>query len=77
MNCKECSPILLDNNLDAFTVFPFLQGQVITRGMDGVIVDINIPSVETVFDWFDVKNRKDCFIKIHRMFHYFLNKKED
>jgi hypothetical protein len=70
--CKDCIPELLESNIEAFEVFPMIRNQVILAGMDGKVVDLNFGSLEFIFNLFNIKNRKDCFTKIYRMFHYFL-----
>lgn len=70
--CNDCMPKLLESNWEAFMVYPYVKNQVILAGMEGKVIDLKMSALEFVFNTFDVKNRKDCFIKIYRMFHYFL-----
>lgn len=49
-----------------------VRGQVITRGMEGVIVDINIVAVESAMRIFKVKDQVDCLQKVRRTFYHFL-----
>lgn len=49
-----------------------VRGQVITRGMEGVIVDISIPAIESAMRIFNVKDQVDCLQKIRRTFYHFL-----
>lgn len=48
------------------------RGQVITRGMDGVIVDISIPAIESAMRIFNVKDQVDCLQKVMSTFYHFL-----
>jgi hypothetical protein len=69
-------PDLLENNTEAFMIYPLIRNQVITRGMDGTIVDVNFSSLEFIFDILNIKNKKECFSKVHRLFHHFLRKQD-
>lgn len=48
--CATCKTILLPENEDAALIYMRTRGQVITRGMDGVIVDISIPAIKDAMD---------------------------
>jgi len=48
------------------------RGQVITRGMEGVIVDISIPAIESVMRIYGVKDKVDCLHKVRMAFYHFL-----
>lgn len=48
------------------------RGQVITRGMDGAIVDISIPAIESTMRIFAVKDKIDCLHKVRGTFYHFL-----
>lgn len=70
--CTDCMPELMECNREALIVFPYVKNQVILAGMDGKVVDLDFGSLEFVFNIFNIRDRKDCFLKIHRMFHHFL-----
>lgn len=48
------------------------RGQVITRGMEGVIVDISLSAIESAMRIFNVKDQVDCLQKVRRTFYHFL-----
>ena len=52
-------------------VYLHVKNQVITSAMGGII-DINIQSIKTVMDLYEVQNQRDCFIKVYEVFHHFL-----
>lgn len=53
------------------------RGQVITRGMEGVIVDISIPAIESAMRIFKVKDQIGCLHKVRRTFYHFLSEAGD
>jgi len=63
---------LFPENSDAAQVYMAARGQVITRGMEGVIVDISIPAIESAMRIFNVKDQADCLQKVRRIFYHFL-----
>lgn len=70
--CISCRVDLLPENHDAAQVYMATRGQVITRGMEGVIVDISIPAVESAMRIFNVKDQADCLQKVRRTFYAML-----
>ena len=45
---------LFPENIKAHRVYSLCRGQVITRGMDGDIVDISIPAIDTTMRWLKI-----------------------
>jgi hypothetical protein len=62
----------LPENVDAAQVYMAARGQIVTRGMEGVIVDISIPAIESAMRIFNVKDMIDCLQKVRRTFYHFL-----
>lgn len=48
------------------------RGQVITRGMDGVVTDISVPAIESAMRIRGVDNQWDCLVKVQKLFHHVL-----
>ena len=63
---------MLPENEEAAQVYMASRGQVITRGMERVIVDISIPAIESAMRIFNVQEQADCLQKIRRTFYHFL-----
>ena len=63
---------MFPENEETAQVYVAVRGQVITRGMEGVIVDISIPAIESAMRIFNVKDQVDCLQKIRRTFYHFL-----
>jgi len=70
--CSTCRTELYPENEDAAQVYMATRGQVITRGMEGVIVDISIPAIESAMRIFNVKDKVDCLQKVRRTFYAML-----
>lgn len=64
----------MPENQDAAEIYLISRGQVITRGMDGMIFDIDNQAIESAMRMKEVKNRWDCLIKVRRVFHHFNSK---
>jgi hypothetical protein len=72
--CKTCRVELSAENEDVANVFIMTRDQVITAAM-GEVIDISIPAIKTVMDLFGVKDQKGCLLRVIRVFHHFLAKK--
>lgn len=59
----------MEANRDAAEIFLVSRGQVITRGMDGMIVDIDNKAVESAMRVRGAKDPWDCLIKVRQVFH--------
>ena len=75
--CATCKVDLNPNNEDAAAIFQKVKNQVITIGMEGKPVALNYQSVKMVMDLYGVKNQKDCFDKVVKVFSYYLLNRED
>jgi hypothetical protein len=73
--CGDCKPDLLPENKEALDVYLVVRGQIITAGM-GTVVDIDIPAVKIVMDLLQVKDQRDCLMKVRHLFHEFKPKEE-
>lgn len=66
--CDECMPVELNpENVEPFQIYQICRNQLITAGMSGVPIDINIPAIMAVMDVYQVKNKKACFEKVLKM----------
>jgi hypothetical protein len=72
--CETCRVDLREENEDAMFVYRLVNRQVVTRGMDGDIIDLNFQAVKTVMDLYEIKNQRTCFEKVRRIFFHFLDK---
>jgi hypothetical protein len=72
--CQTCRPELSIENEDAAEVYVVSRNQVVTADM-GQVIDISIPAIKTVMDLFGVKDQKGCLLRVIRVFHHFLAKK--
>ena len=75
--CGTCRVDLMPENEEAARVFQRVRGQVIAVGMEGKVIDLNYPAVKMVMDLYGVKNQKDCFEKVVRVFHHFLKEVDE
>ena len=75
--CETCRVTLLPENEEAAEIFMTVRGQVITRGMDGMIVDINHLAVDAAMERNGVRDRRRVFEKVVRTFHHFLKERAD
>lgn len=71
-DCNKCLPPLLPENEDAIRVFVAVQGQVITAGEKGKVVDIDHSSIHASMVMHKVRDRRDCFDKVVTVFHTLL-----
>lgn len=75
--CETCQVELFEENQNAAAVYMACRGQVITRGMDGVIVDINHLAVDAAIDRNGVKDRRRVFDQVVKTFHHFLKERSE
>ena len=75
--CSTCQVELIPGNEQAARVFRMVRNQVITfhNGRNDTVIDLNYPAVKMIMDLYGVKNQRDCFEKVLRVFHHF-NRKE-
>jgi hypothetical protein len=71
--CETCRIELEADNYEAADIYLISRGQVITRGMDGMIWDIDNQAIESAMRMKGVKDPWNCLIKVRRVFHH-LNK---
>lgn len=65
-------PPIMEENVEATNIYIRVRNQVVTAGM-GQIIDLHFPSVQFVMDLYDVKNKKNCFERVLKIFHHFLS----
>ena len=66
-DCMACMPVeLRPENTIPFQVYQQVRGQLIVAGMDGTPIDVSIPAVKIVMDFFDVGNNRIIFEKVLR-----------
>jgi hypothetical protein len=70
--CDTCRVDLLPANQEVGTVFQIARHQVIVGGMNGEVVDLNLPAVKMVMDLYDIKDQRACLNKVRRTFYHFL-----
>lgn len=70
--CDTCRIGLMPENEEAATIYMTVRGQVITRGMDGVVTDINHLAIDAAMERNEVRDRKRVFDQVVRAFHHFL-----
>ena len=59
--------------MDVGAIYTATRGQVITRGMDGMVVDIMIPAIESAMRIYGIPKdqRWECLRRVQKLFHYF------
>ena len=55
---------LLPENIKAYRAYSLCSGQLITRGMNGDIVDISIPAVEIAMKWIGIPEKEQPAVGI-------------
>ena len=75
--CETCRVLLQEENEEAAAVYMATRGQVITRGVDGVVTDISIPAICDVMDRYPggIKDQWRCMSMVIKTFHSFLKEK--
>jgi hypothetical protein len=74
--CQQCRVDLWYENEEVSKVFTITRRQVITVGM-GQVADISIPAVKIAMDLYGVKDQLGCLNRVRKLFHHFLEKKDD
>jgi len=64
--CETCTPPLMEENVDAVTVYAAVQRQLIVSPM-GEVLDINQLAVHEAMRLFGIQDQKDCFRKVLRL----------
>ena len=72
--CNTCRVILMEENEEAANCYFLTRRQVVTADQ-GQIIDISIPAVKIAMDLFEVKNQRECLIKVRNLFHHFENER--
>lgn len=67
----------MPENEEAAMIYSMVRGQVITRGVDGTVIDINHLAIDAAIDRNGIEDRKKTFDKVVRIFHHFLQEGED
>jgi hypothetical protein len=70
--CSTCQVNLDPENAEVAEVYMTCRGQVITRGMDGQIIDISLPAVESAMRMIGVQDQRKCLAMVRRVFYHFL-----
>jgi len=70
--CESCRVELQVENEDAAHIYMLTRRQYITAEQ-GRVVDISIPAVKIAMDLYQVRNQRDCLMKVRNAFHYFMN----
>ena len=73
--CDECRVELLEENFDAAKIYHLTKRQVRTAGGSGEIVDLDYTAVKHVMDLYEIKDQREVFGKVTRLFHHFLNER--
>jgi hypothetical protein len=61
---------LRPENEDAFFVFGHVSNQAIFAGMNAVPIDLNYPAVKFIMDLYGIKNQRDCFERVLKLWHH-------
>jgi hypothetical protein len=67
--CEKCKPELIKENEEALKIYVICQNQVLMSGF-GDIVDLNYNALEFIMSLYNVKNKRECFEKIIKIFRY-------
>ena len=74
--CNTCRTELLEENEDVAQIYMMTRRQYIISAT-GQVIDINIPAVKIAMDLYQVKNQKECLLRIINLFHYFENERRN
>jgi hypothetical protein len=77
--CHTCWIDLKEENEDVARIFQIVRGQVITRfnGQVDMIMDLNHLAVWAAIDRYGIKNPRECFEKVMKMFYALLKEQRD
>jgi len=70
-DCQNCRVDLFEENEEAGAIYMMTRGQVVT--VMNRVVDINFQSIKVAMDLCGVRNQRQCFEKVRRVFYHFLN----
>ena len=74
--CETCRVELMEENEEAASCYFLTRRQVVTADQ-GQIIDISIPAIKIAMDLYEIKNQKECLLKIWRLFHHFEQKRRE
>lgn len=61
--CEKCLPPVLPGNREAFAVWEYCSGQVITAGM-GEVLDISFPAVRIAIEELGMRDSRELFLSV-------------
>ena len=64
---------LIEDNRDAAQIYGICKRQVITAGEGNEIIDLNYTAIKIMMDLYGVEKQRECFEKVTKTFHHFLN----
>jgi hypothetical protein len=64
-------------NEDTAMIYMAVRGQVITRGADGAVIDINHLAVDAAIERNGVEDKKRVFEQVVKTFHHFLKERRE
>jgi len=67
----------MGQNVDAVKIYNLSQGQVITAGMDGTVIDIDQMAVWKNIEQYGVENPRRVFEKIVTVFRHFNKRSQE
>ena len=73
--CSECRVELTEDNLEAARIYHITKRQVRTAGGSGEIIDLDYTAVKHVMDLYEIKDQREVFGKVTRLFHHFLSER--
>ena len=74
--CGTCRTELLEENEDAAQIYMITRRQYIMSAT-GQVIDISIPAVKIAMDLYQVKNQKECLMRVVNLFHHFENERRN
>ena len=76
--CESCRVELREENEDAARIYQTVRRQIITffNGEVDKEIDLNYVAVNVVMDLYGVRKKRECFEKVTRAYHHFLNKRQ-
>jgi hypothetical protein len=77
--CETCWVELREENEDVARIFQIVRGQVITwfNGQVDVVMDLNHLAVWAAIDHFGVRNPRECFERVLKMFYKVLKEQKN
>jgi hypothetical protein len=74
--CESCRVELREENEDAAAVYMTARRQYVTIGQ-GQVVDISIPAIKIAMDLHQVKDQRECLVRVMNTFYHFLGKADE